>query len=280
MTLIAQISDLHLVEDGHHERDRASWLRLRYLSFGRPIRPAARRLRVRKLLDRALRSGADHLVITGDLTEDGTPAQFESLAHVLAESGWAPSRVTLIPGNHDLYHHADGWREALEGPLARYAPTSEEGRIIALADACIVPLWSAYHQHYLRSAGQISQGALDALSEWASMKSHEWHTVVLAMHHPPVPYALSAFQWIDGLQGHEALRRVLAKHDHLHVLHGHIHETLNRPLRPGGAERIFSVDTAHGPGETLRLYRARYRRLFPEEVRVETMEPMSLTSPA
>jgi 3',5'-cyclic AMP phosphodiesterase CpdA len=276
MTLIAHISDLHLLEDTLHERRGASWARLQYLTFGKPRSPATRRLRVRRLLDMALRAHADHLVVTGDLTEDGTMGQFESLATVLAESGWAPSRVTLVPGNHDVYSHPDAWREALEGPLARYAATSTEGAVVPLQDACIVPLSTAVHQPVLRAAGEVSRRALDALSSWASLKSHEWHAVVIAQHHPPEPHALPPLQWLDGLRGHEGLRRVLALHDHLHVLHGHTHAAASKPVRPGGAERIFSVDTAQGGGESLRLYRARYRRLWPEPVRVETMDPIPL----
>ena len=278
MTLIAHLSDLHLLEDDLHERSGASWMRLQYLTFGKPRSPATRRLRVRKLLDRALRAHADHLVITGDLTEDGSLGQFESLARVLADSGWPPSRVTLVPGNHDVYSHPDAWREALAGPLARYAPTSEEGAVIALPDACIVPLSTAFHQPVLRSAGALAKKALDALSDWAALRSHEWHTVVLAQHHPPEGHALPPFQWLDGLQGRDALRRILARHDHMHVLHGHTHAATSKPVRAGGAERIFSVDTAQSHGESLRLYRARYRRLWPEQVRVETMEPVSLAS--
>lgn len=278
MTLIAHISDLHLLEDDHHKRTGASWVRLQYLTFGKPRSPATRRLRVRKLLDRALRAHADHLVITGDLTEDGTLGQFESLARVLDDSGWAPSRVTLVPGNHDVYSHPDAFREALLGPLRRYAATSEEGSVISLPDACLVPLSTAFHQPVLRAAGALQKGALDALADWATRRSHDFHTVVLAQHHPPSGYTLSPMQWLDGLDGHEPLRAILARHDHLHVLHGHTHAATNKPLRPGGADRIFSADTAQSRGEALRLYRAHHRRLFPEPVRVETMEPVSLAS--
>lgn len=278
MTLIAHISDLHLLEDAIHERSGASWMRLQWLTFGKPRSPATRRLRVRKLLDRALRAHADHLVITGDLTEDGTPGQFESLAHILAESGWSPSRVTLVPGNHDLYSHPQAWTDALRGPLQRYAATSQEGAILPLPDACIVPLWTAFHQPFMRAAGAIEKKAIDALADWTALRSHEWHTVVLAQHHSPDPHVIGPLQWLDGLSGHEALRGVLTRHDHVHVLHGHTHAATSRPVRPGGSERIFSVDTAQGGGESLRLYRARYRRLWPEPVRVETMEPISLAS--
>ncbi len=278
MTLIAHISDLHLLEDDHHARTGASWVRLQYLGFGKPRSAATRRLRVRRLLDRALRAHADHLVVTGDLTEDGTIGQFESLARVLDDSGWAASRVTLVPGNHDVYSHPDAWRNALEGPLRRYAVASEEGSVISLPDACVVPLSTAFHQPVLRSAGALRKKALDALADWAALRSHEHHAIVLALHHPPRGYTLSSMQWLDGLQGHEALHRILTRHDHMHVLHGHTHESASRPLRPGGAHRVFSVDSAQSTGESLRLYRARYRRLWPEPVRIETMEPVSLAS--
>ena len=279
MTLIAHISDLHLLEDDHHERRGASWLRLQYLTFGKPRSPATRRLRVRRLLDQALRAHADHLVITGDLTEDGSIGQFESLAQVLFESGWSPSRVTLVPGNHDLYSHPGAWRAALDGPLSRYAPTSEEGAVISLPDVTIVPLSTAFHQPILRAAGALSRRALEALDDWASWRSRDWSAIVVAQHHPPRSYAVAPLRWIDGLEGHDHLLRIMARHEHLHLLHGHTHSSRSKPVRDGGTHRIFSVDSAQSDGEALRLYRARYRRLFAEPVRVETMEPISLAVP-
>lgn len=275
MTLIAHVSDLHLLEDDPLERRGADRLRLRLLMVGKPASPATRRLRVRRLLDRALRAHADHLVVTGDLTEDGTPAQFECLARVLAESGWPPSRVTLVPGNHDLYSSPDAWRDALSGPLARYAPTSQEGAVVSLPDACVLPVSTAFHQPVFRAGGALSGAALEALSDWCSTRSGAWQTVVIAQHHPPRGHVAPPLQWFDGLQGHEALMQILARHDNLHVLHGHTHAAESRPVRAGGTERIFSADTAQSEREPLRLYRARYRRLFPERVRVETMAPLS-----
>ena len=261
--LIAHLSDLHICPPGRLALKVSDTIGMTQRAFDAvaalPVRP-------------------DVLVITGDLTEDGTLGQFESLAQVLHESGWLPSRVTLVPGNHDVYSHPDAWRDALRGPLAPYAPSSEEGAIIALPDACIVPLSTAFHQPVVRAAGALSRAALDALADWAALRSHDWHTVVLAQHHPPRRYALSPLQWLDGLEGHPELARILERHDHLHVLHGHTHASRSTPVRPGGPDRVFSVDSAQSTGESLRLYRARYRRLWPEPVRVETMEPASLAS--
>src|SRR5262249_20555282 len=159
--------------------------------------------------DLALRAHADHLVITGDLTEDGSPAQFESLAQILAESGWAPSRVTLVPGNHDVYSHPDAWSRALAGPLRDYAPSSEEGAIVTLRAACLAPLPRAFHRPFLGGGGALWEGALGALGGGAPSKRHDFMPAIIALHPPPHAHVLPPLQWLDGLHGHEPLRRIL-----------------------------------------------------------------------
>ncbi len=104
--------------------------------------------------------GFHHLLVTGDLTEDGHPNEFEVLAELLDESGIAPERITLIPGNHDLYHQADAWSRAMAGPLARYAPTSQIDRLLTFEGAAILPLSTAVHQTPLRSAGWVTRASL------------------------------------------------------------------------------------------------------------------------
>src|SRR5687768_4746328 len=98
-------------------------LRLRLLSGARGLDGPGRRERVRKGLAAAKDAGLDHEVITGDLTEDGDPAQFEVLAELLGESGIAAERITLLAGNHDMYTDARGFEKALAGPLRAYAAT-------------------------------------------------------------------------------------------------------------------------------------------------------------
>jgi len=56
------------------------------------------------LLDAVVQSGTDHLLITGDLTEDGSDVQMRGLFSLLRSCGYDESRsLTVIPGNHDLY---------------------------------------------------------------------------------------------------------------------------------------------------------------------------------
>jgi 3',5'-cyclic AMP phosphodiesterase CpdA len=46
----------------------------------------------------------DHLVISGDLSQSGHPAEFAELVRLLRTSGFfSAERLTVIPGNHDLF---------------------------------------------------------------------------------------------------------------------------------------------------------------------------------
>ena len=84
MARIAHVTDLHLLEDDHRWRTAAERVRLSFLSFGRSLDAAWRRKAAARALRRALSFRPDHIVITGDLTEDGAPQQFEVLAAVLS----------------------------------------------------------------------------------------------------------------------------------------------------------------------------------------------------
>src|SRR6266852_7741094 len=165
MATIAHLTDLHLLEDRHWLRDRWARARLSYLSFGRELDPSLRRQRFSRALAMARVAGPDHLLITGDLTEDGVDAQFEVLDELLAESRIPAEQITLVPGNHDAYVDQAAWGRALAGPLRRYAPTSTPGTIVRLPDAVLLPISTAMHQYWTRSAGHISERDLRRIAE-------------------------------------------------------------------------------------------------------------------
>lgn len=263
MTHLAHLSDLHLLEAHHGARRGADRRRLAYLSALRPHDAADRRSRALAALVEARRSGADHVLITGDLTEDGLPVQFELLAEVLHESGLPPSKVTLLPGNHDAYTGATAFAEALSGPLRAYAETSTPGVPVVLRDVAVLPLSTAIPQSYAFSAGAVDRPALDSADRFAADHKKGGRAVVLAMHHPPQRRAAPLMQWIDGFRDHRALGAILETHDHLHVVHGHVHETRDRGVRPGAAPRIFAVDAVVTAETKVRHYHARHGRLVP-----------------
>lgn len=216
-------------------------------------------------LERALASGADHLVLTGDLTEDGVPAQFEVLAAVLAESRWPASRVTLVPGNHDYYHDKAAFNEALLGPLRPYRETSRAGAVMAIAGALLVGVSTAFYQSFTRSAGGMERDGLEAIDVAAREASRKGVALIIAQHHPPKAHALQPMQWIDGFQQHRELTALLLQHDHAHVMHGHTHTLSDRPVRSGAAARIFSAEAVVDSASPLRVYKAEHGRLIPEE---------------
>lgn len=253
-----------MLEDGHDRRSGAMRWRLRYLSFGRELCAKERRRRALDALVRARMTEADHVVVTGDLTEDGVAAQFEALAEVLFESRISPERVTLVPGNHDLYDHGEAFSRALEGPLCAYAKTSRPGAVTELRDAIVVPVSTAVPLPVTRASGAIEEGTLARLARLAEDPHFAWKVVLSAQHHPPGRHAIAAWHWIDGLQAPEAMDALLARSERLHVLHGHAHRSTDRAVRAGASPRVFGAEAVVDGETTVRLYRATCGRLLPE----------------
>src|SRR5690606_4954595 len=83
MARIAHLSDVHILDP----RTRRSGPRYRFatklVSLGRAIDPRLRARKLARALAAAKAKGADHIVISGDLTELGDPTEFEHFAEVL-----------------------------------------------------------------------------------------------------------------------------------------------------------------------------------------------------
>ncbi len=260
MTRIAHLSDAHVL-DPRPSRTRSGWsMRTRFLSFGRPLDAEGRRRKLGRALECAKRVGANHVVVSGDLTEVGAPGEYETLAEVLHDSGIAPERFTLVPGNHDLYSTPDGWRWALDGPLAAFARTSagQVGKVIDIGGASLLPIDATFHQPVTRSAGRIPDDALEALERRSVDPAFSRRPLIAIQHHPPFFRKTSALHWLDGLVGAGRMMAVLGAVRHLFVLHGHLHTAIDRALG-GGVARILGatavVDDRDAP--RVRLYDVR-----------------------
>jgi Icc-related predicted phosphoesterase len=259
-TRIAHLSDVHML-DARPGRSRSGYsMGHRFLSFGRPLDAVGRRRKLAHALSTARRVGADHVVISGDLTEIGAPEEFECLAEVLHESGLAPGQLTLVPGNHDLYSSPDAWRWALEGPLAPFRETSAQqpGHVVECAGVRLLPMDVARHQPVTRSAGWIEDAAIDALQRRAADPALRDRPLILVQHHPPFVRKTQPLHWIDGLVGAGRLMGLLEAFRHLFVLHGHLHAAVNRVLGCGVARVLGAtaiVDDREAP--RVRLYDVR-----------------------
>src|SRR5436190_298039 len=104
---VAHFSDLHVLALDGVSRTRfmnkrfTGWVNLR-LKREHKHRPG----HVRAVAREVARVNVDHVVITGDLTNLALEQEFEAVRGLLAEElGLDTERVTIVPGNHDVYTH-------------------------------------------------------------------------------------------------------------------------------------------------------------------------------
>jgi 3',5'-cyclic AMP phosphodiesterase CpdA len=110
---IAHLSDLHL--SALHKRSH--------------IR------RTRKALEYVHALGVDHVVVTGDITADGTPEDYRIARSVFASAGLLnPSRLTVVIGNHDVFGGVHTAEDILTFP-GRCARTDEKAKLSAFGTA-------------------------------------------------------------------------------------------------------------------------------------------------
>lgn len=266
MTRIAHLTDLHLLERRPEARGFQDRLRIRTVSQGRPVDPARPRARLRRALAEAHAARVDHVVVTGDLTEDGARGQFEALAEELHASPFAPERVTLVPGNHDGYGSAGAFTDALGGPLAAFRCTSRPGTVVEVGGAHVVALSTTIHQHWLRAAGELGEAQRRRVRDVLYGRERRGATV-LAMHHPPFSFGLR-LGWLEGLLDLGFVRSLLRPFRSAHVLCGHVHRRGDHRLGPARHARVHTAGSVAEDDRALRVYDVVDERLVPADAPV------------
>jgi len=147
------------------------------------------------------------MLVTGDLSEDGSAASYRRLATALERVG-VP--VCVLPGNHDdekrmRHHFGQGpWN----GPLVQ---TAGNWRLILLKSA--LPG---------RIDGAVKPGDIQSLREL--LQSAPKVPVLLALHHHPVP---AGAPWIDrhALESPGPLLKLIRENEQIRgVVWGHVHQ--------------------------------------------------------
>ena len=204
--------------------------------------------------------------MTGDMTEDGQPEQFEALAEVLEASGVDPERITLVPGNHDLYTDLHAWDIAMSGPLSRWATTSRLGSLVVRDGVAILPISTCFKQHYLFSGGRLGSHNARRIA-WAARQAKELGcALVVGMHHPVFPHPVSVGTWWDGLRDHYVMSDLLREHREAFVFHGHIHRKVTKAVTEGAHPQVFCAKATVDSDELLRLYDVEDSILVPVRV--------------
>ncbi len=170
------------------------------------------------------------ILATGDLTDNGSPAEMDLLMELLAPLD-AP--VLALPGNHD---RRETFRDAFDMPWA----TTDS------------------HLSWVTDVGGLRIIGLDTLlpgshgglfdeerQRWLTDVLHDSgdRPTVIAMHHPPF---LSGVQWMDTmrLKGLELFAEIVARRSNVvRVLCGHLHRPLTTSV--AGVTTTVGLSTIH-----------------------------------
>jgi 3',5'-cyclic AMP phosphodiesterase CpdA len=254
---IVHLSDLHLTAD-----DRAARSEERLFGRLRGMNSSWRRL-----VDAPAVRAADLLLVTGDVTDRGEPAAWQSFWRPLAEAGLT-ARVRVVPGNHDLCHlgvrlsdcRVDAQR-ALVGLAAGGQPTRFPWvERLAGGHVALVGLNSANignRSAATNAIGRLGHFQLERLAR-ALRRARDAAVVVVALHHSPnIPAGRTADarrlarmspleRWGMELDAAErrALRLLCLVAGVRLVVHGHLHRFEDRRVN---ALRIVGAPASTQP---------------------------------
>jgi 3',5'-cyclic AMP phosphodiesterase CpdA len=232
---VMHISDLHFQADIPFRRfPRLGWRRLlaqtEYRLLGRRKRFLLVPSTVARLLEEAERLRVDHLLVSGDLTALALPEEFEAARAALAI--WS-GRMTILPGNHDVYTPAaardqlferaferelrsDLPEHCREGPYPVVKLLGSDAALVALSSAR-VPLCPGVAAGWVGKAQRDALGAILGDSRLAS------RAVLVSVHHGPFRESGGRDRITHGLLDGRDVLSVVAKGGGLGLCHGHIH---------------------------------------------------------
>lgn len=199
------VSDTHLLEDGGE-------------IIG--LDPFAR---LRAVLEHAMRHHADaaRLVVLGDLTHHGRPAQYARLRDALAD---VPVPVSLMLGNHD--HRGSFLAQFPQAPVTESGHVQHVAEIGAHVLICLDTLDDDADPPH---SGRLCAARLDWLRD--TLAASAGRPVIVALHHPPFATGFSGMDAIRLVNG-EAFFEVLTPHPNVvQLLCGHVHRTISGSVR-------------------------------------------------
>lgn len=271
--VLAHLSDLHLGPLPQIPAERLNLKRtLGALNWRRGRRVVHRPEIADLMVAEALRLGADHIAVTGDLCNLGLPEEHERALTWLQRSG-VPQSLTVIPGNHDIYSSVgadvgvERWVDFMCS-CERGVSMSDPGvafpfvRIVGVAGGgvALIGLNSAIETPPFRAHGVLGDRQIAALGVALEATREAGLKRVVMLHHPPlVTLGRRHKELLDAA----ALEEVLHRHGAEMVIYGHNHRVDVRTWAArAGAVTVAGVASgsaarAHGgePPASLNLYR-------------------------
>ncbi|ALE06513.1 hypothetical protein AL755_15360 [Arthrobacter sp. ERGS1:01] len=170
----------------------------------------------------------DLVVLSGDVSDDGSPASYRTL-RTLTE-GFAARHgavAVYVMGNHD---ERTGFREVLGNGHPGGETTQCAGPVTGVTEVAGYRVLTLDSSVPGRSHGFLDGAQLDRLSAELAVDSPRGSIVVV--HHPPVPPVTALHHGIE-LQNPAELADALAGSDVVAVLSGHYHHPMSDFLQVG-----------------------------------------------
>lgn len=187
--------------------------------------------------------GVDHLVLTGDLTALALDEEFDGVRQALGPLADRSDRITVIPGNHDVYtpgslrkQRFERWFGHLlesdlpdlraEGPWPIVRLVGDTVAIVGLCSARTPPLPGI-------AAGWVGEEQLAALGRIAVHPRVKGRAIYVAVHHAPLRWNGTPDRASHGLRDAHRLLEVAAASGVAAILAGHIHLRYTRSVVGG-----------------------------------------------
>jgi 3',5'-cyclic AMP phosphodiesterase CpdA len=213
---------------------------------------------VRAVAREVARAKVDHVVITGDLTNLALEQEFEAVKRLIENDlGIDAQHVTIVPGNHDLYtrgamraqRFTRFFAPYLESDLPDLAAEISLGRfpVVKLrGPLALIGMSSAVPRPPLVASGEIGSRQLEALERILAHEEVKRRTTIVALHHPVHNPPSRIKTLVEGLVDAHHLGDVVAPLRSGLLLHGHLHERMQRafPTKAGSLLAIGATSAS------------------------------------
>jgi 3',5'-cyclic AMP phosphodiesterase CpdA len=252
---IAHVSDLHVLAPAGVELRRIVFNK-RVTGYANLLMNRARVYRREHLLSvlSAAAAEADHVVVTGDVTNLSLEAEYREACRLLDEVALS-TEVTVVPGNHDIYlpaihherrfpHHFAAFFRSDLPELGLDLPAGHFPSVQLRGPAAIIGLTSAVPRPPFVSAGYVGREQLAALERVLEHPEVQSRTAVVLIHHSPFDARFRIEQLRGGLVDAKALRGALSPLARGLVLYGHLHVRRHARLKTASGELDVVCATA------------------------------------
>lgn len=248
---IAHLTDVHLGPiAGFHPRYWNLKRGTGYLNWVRHRRAAHHRDVLDRIVADMLDQQPGHIAVTGDLANIGLPQEHVGALAWLQTLG-PPERVTVVPGNHDIY--APIGRDPGTRRWSAYMTSDAHGAPLATAgeefpfvrrvgNVALVGVNSSVTTPPLMAWGRVGRAQMARLAACLEKLGAANLFRVVLIHHPPLPGQAGGAR---GLRDAREFKSVLARHGAELVIHGHNHTNmLAWQDGPSGAFPIVGAPSA------------------------------------